>query len=386
MSILNTNKNFIKQLLATATALFLCAGASAAQTDTSTVFKPVAGQYASMRIPAIMVTKKGTLLAFCEGRINNANDYGDMDILERRSTDGGNTWSDIKVVAVRKDGKPTSNPTPVVDSKGTIHLLYQRDYAAAYHIQSTDDGKTWSEAKDITPVFEKFKAQYPWKVLAPGPGHALQLSSGRIVVPVWLANPEKMEANRAHRPSCVASIYSDDFGKSWQVGDIIANTAPDFVHPSESMAVQLKDGRVMMNIRTETPIHLRAVSYSPDGATHWTKPVFDEGLYEPVCMASIISLKEKNKDGSHPILFINPDSKGMVTKVPRQRLTAKVSFDEGKTWPVEKVLDSGFAGYSDIAVGPNGKIYCLYETNNSSSKNYRLVLLRTTLTDIEKQY
>jgi len=351
--------------------------------DSSTVFAPVSGQYTSMRIPALVVTKKGTLLAFCEGRINSANDYGDMDILMRRSIDGGNTWEAIKVVAAHKDGKPTSNPTPVVDSKGVIHLLYQRDYSSAYQILSNDDGKTWSQAEDITYVFEKFKPTYPWKVLAPGPGHALQLANGRIVVPVWMANPEKMEANRAHRPSCIATIYSDDFGKTWNNGEIIADNNPDFVNPSESMAVQLHDGRVMMNIRTETSVHLRGVSYSPNGGSNWTKPSFNKGLYEPVCMASIISLKEKNKDGSHLLLFVNPDSEGINTKTPRQNLTAKISKDEGETWTVKKVLDSGFSGYSDIATGPDGKIYCLYEKNNSSSKNYRLVLIRTTLKDIE---
>src|SRR5690606_7165852 len=121
---------------------------------------------------------------------------------------GGKTWGPIKVIAKRREGEPTSNATPIVDRDGTIHLLFQRDYANAYYIRSVDDGVTWSEPEDITYAFEAFRPEYGWKVLAPGPGHSIQLKNGRLLVPVWLSDPEKTEPKRGHRPSVIATIYS----------------------------------------------------------------------------------------------------------------------------------------------------------------------------------
>jgi sialidase-1 len=339
--------------------------------DSTLVFSP-GGEYASMRIPALVATKKGTLLAFCEGRIGTASDWADMDLLMRRSTDGGRTWESNVVIAARKSGQPTSNATPIVDRDGTIHLLYQRDYATAYYTRSTDEGKTWSPAIDITYAFEAFKPEYNWKVLAPGPGHSIQLKNGRLLVPVWLSDPAKTTPRRSHAPSCIATIYSDDLGKTWKRGAIIAGNTPEFKNPSETMAIELNDGRVMVNIRNTSDEHRRGISYSNDGISGWTKPVFDEELYEPICMATIIRLQDKQKSG---MLFINPDTKD-VPKPPRKNLTARVSYDEGQTWAVKKVINAGSSGYSDVAVTPDGTIYCLYETNTSNDFNYSMVLKR----------
>jgi sialidase-1 len=119
--------------------------------DSSIVFEPQ-NEYASMRIPALVMTKANSLLAFCEGRIGTSSDWAEMDLLMRRSTDGGKSWETPIVIASRQGPHPTSNPTPIVDSDGTIHLLYQRDYAKAYYTKSVDDGRTWSEAV-ISPMY-----------------------------------------------------------------------------------------------------------------------------------------------------------------------------------------------------------------------------------------
>jgi sialidase-1 len=346
--------------------------------ETSTVFEPIPGQYASMRIPALVITKEGTLLAFSEGRISSASDWADMDLLMRRSMDGGKTWEPLKVIAPREGGKPTSNPTPIVDKDGTIHLLFQRDYAVAYYTKSTDDGKTWSKPVDITYAFEAFKPEYNWKVLAPGPGHAIQLKNGRLVVPVWLADSEKLVPHRSHYPSRVATIYSDDAGNTWKRGELLPST-PDVRSPSEMMAVEMEDGRVMLSIRHSAPIHRRGVSYSPDGASKWTIPTVDEELFDPVCMASITRVSSKRKQGKSRLLFVNPDSRD-IPKNPRKNLTAKLSYDEGESWSVQKVINAESSGYSDLAVGPDGMIYCLYETNTTGTGwNYSLVLKRFNL-------
>jgi sialidase-1 len=347
--------------------------------ETSTVFEPVAGQYASMRIPALVATQKGTLLAFCEGRIGTASDWADMDLLMRRSTDGGKTWSELKVIAPRQGGKPTSNATPIVDRDGTIHLLFQRDYAVAYYTRSTDDGLTWSAPRDITATFEQFRPEYNWNVLAPGPGHAIQLKSGRLVVPVWLAASEKLTPHRSHSPSRVATVYSDDSGKTWKRGELLPST-PAIKNPSEMMAVELGDGRVMLSIRHgNRELYRRGVSYSPDGASGWTVPATDDELFDPVCMASMIRLTSKQNSDKSRLLFSNPDSRD-IEKHPRRNLTIKLSYDEGESWPVQKVLEPGAAGYSDLAVGPDGTIYCLYETNTTGTGwNYSLLLKRFNL-------
>ena len=335
--------------------------------DSTLVFEP-GGPYASTRIPALVITKKGTLLAFCEGRIGTASDWADMDMIMKRSTDGGKTWQPNVIIAPKVSGQPTSNATPIVDRDGTIHLLYQRDYAKAYYTFSKDDGQTWSEATDITYAFDAFRPEYDWKVLAPGPGHAIQLTNGRLLAAIWLANPIKTTPRRAHAPSCIATIYSDDLGKTWKRGAIVADNSAAFKNPSETMPVQLKDGRVMLNIRNVTEKRRRGVSYSADGISNWSTPVFDEGLFEPICMATITRF-------GPDLLFINPDS-GDTSKGNRRNLTVKISYDEGQTWPTKKVLNPGASGYSDVAVGPDGTVYCLYETNAGKGFNYSMVLKR----------
>ena len=350
--------------------------------DSVAVFLPDT-TYASMRIPALVMTKKGTLLAFCEGRIGSASDWADMDLLMRRSTDEGQTWEPPVVIAAREGGKPTSNPTPIVDNEGTIHLLYQRDYARAYYVQSKDDGKTWSKPNDITYAFDEFKPEYDWKVLAPGPGHAIQLKSGRLLAPVWLSDPEKLVPRRGHGPSCVATIYSDDLGKTWKRGSIVANNSPQLKSPNESMVVQLDDGRIMINMRNPTDVHRKAISFSPDGISNWSKPVFDDELFEPVCMASMIKIPEKNNSGKSMLIFSNPDSRN-IPKHPRRNLTIKLSFDASESWQVQKVLHAGPSGYSDLAIGENA-IYCLYEANEEAGGwNYTIVLKRFSLDWLKK--
>lgn len=380
---LNTQKRSLLVMVIGSLVLIMSNGCKTAKQvsagnlpDSSAVFVP-GGEYASMRIPALVMTKQGTLLAFCEGRISTASDWADMDMLMRRSTDRGKTWEPVVVIAPRQSGQPTSNPTPIVDSEGTIHLLYQRDYARAYYVNSKDDGKTWSAPTDITYAFEAFKPEYDWKVLAPGPGHAIQLKNGRLLAPVWLSDPDRLVPRRGHGPSCVTTIYSDDLGKTWKRGEIVANNSPELKSPNESMVVQLDDGRVMINMRNPTDVRRKAISYSPDGISSWSKPVFDEELFEPVCMSGLIKVPSGDK-GKRLLLFSNPDSRD-IPKHPRRNLTIKLSYDEGQSWPVQKVLHRGPSGYSDMAVDGND-VYCLFETNRESEGwNYTIVLKHFTL-------
>lgn len=391
---------FIRQFFAKAILfllIFLPASLKAQQaafSDTTLLFEPDRDGYTMFHVPALTISAKGTILAFTEGRYGKGKDWDDMDLLMRRSTNGGRTWEPFSVIIPYTRGKPTSNITPISDKNGTIHLLYHVNYANAYYIQSKDEGKTWSSPVDITYVFKGFAKEYDWKVLATGPAHGIQMKNERLLVPVWLCIPNKNIPGGDHRPSCVATIYSDDHGKTWKRGDIITNNGDiamngdTIINPNESVVVQLTDGSVMINMRNESLINRRLISVSPDGISRWTKPYFDMDLFEPVCMASITRVSGREHKKSR-IIFVNPDSRNNATQIrkaqavykPRENVTARISYDEGKTWTVHKSLYSKGSGYSDLAVDKNGMIYCLYEIRdgNDSDWKYRIIMHRFNL-------
>ena len=251
------------------------------------------------------------------------------------------------------------NPTPIVNRQtGSVHLLYQVNYARCYYLRSDDDGQTFTAPVDITATFEQFRKEYAWNVIAPGPGHGIQLDSGRLLVPVWLST-----GGHAHHPSCMSTIYSDDHGHSWRRGDIVSRNTSRTPNPNETVAVQLADGRVMLNIRNESQRFRRLVAFSRDGATGWSEPVYDEALFEPICFASIVrAVPRPGRQGSC-ILFSNPDSRSRPVATgwkARESLSIKASEDEGRTWAVSRVLEPGSSGYSDLAVLPDGTVLCLY--------------------------
>jgi sialidase-1 len=245
-------------------------------------------------------------------------------------------------------------------------------------MSSDDDGVNFSEPREITSSFEPFRQEYAWNVLATGPGHGIQLRNGRLLVPVWLSTELKH-----HRPSAVSAIYSDDHGETWHAGEIVCAHPDPLINPSETIAAQLSDGRVMLNIRNENRNYRRALSFSNDGATDWTPVVFDEHLYEPICMAAIINLPEKFGGNDRTFLFTNPNSEsnpkvhGKNDFRYRENVTVRLSRDDCRTWPVSRVLEEGISGYTDLAVGPEGTIYCIYERGGANGMAYdKLTLAR----------
>jgi len=343
--------------------------------------------YALYRIPGIVVTSKGSLLAYCEARKGSSGDWGTIGIMLRRSTDGGKTWAERRKIAdvpgphaknpaalAQKLGKSDevtyNNPVAFTDRKtGAVHFLFCLEYMRCFYMRSDDDGLTFSKPVEITATFEKFRKEYNWKVIATGPGQGIQTTSGRLIVPVWLSTSE---GGHAHRPSITSVIYSDDAGKTWERGEVAAPNAPENINPNETVVAQLSDGRVMLNIRSESKAHRRLVTYSKDGATGWTKPVFDDALLEPICMASIARFDDKTPR----LLFSNPDTLDKTNAKPmpgqsrdRKNLSIKLSEDDGKTWKVNRVLEPSFSGYSDLDVGSDGTIYCFYEHGTTDGKN-----------------
>lgn len=342
--------------------------------------------YQLYHIPGIVVTARGTVLTWCEARKRSAgvSDWDDIRILLRRSTDDGKSWGVTKSIAnvpgpktknpfalKMKNVDPKdvtyNNPVLIADKDGTLHMLFCLEYERVFYQRSDDDGLTFSQPTEITAAFEAFKKDYAWKVLATGPNHSIQLKTGRLVVPVWLSTGE---GGNAHRPSVTATVYSDDQGKTWKAGDIAVPCTDDWINPNETVAIELNDGRVMLNVRSESKAHRRIIVTSPNGATGWSTPRFDEALLEPICMGGIVRY---NHEGKSLILFSNPHNlekaKGKAEpgkNRDRKNVSVKISRDEGQTWPVNKLLEDGPGMYSDIAVTPKGTILCFYGRSGDS--------------------
>ena len=366
--------HFIRTLiLFLAACLALRAAPLLEKTD---VFPAGMNGIARYRIPGTVVTPKGTVLAYCEARKNSSSDWGEIEIHLRRSLDGGRTWQPPQHIAhrdARFEGNPrkktggareqtVNNPVAIVDrTTGAIEFLYCINYSRCFSMRSTDDGLTWSSPVDITAIFEPFRRHYDWKVIATGPGHGIQLSSGRLVVPIWLAYGNTGD----HKPSAAATIYSDDHGKTWKAGDIAFPNAGDFGDPNETMISTLADGRVLLVARNVSKANRKLVSISANGATGWSTPKFHDQLWEPICMASIVA--HPAKPGTQ--IYSAPHTLGRnaagqeipAGKGKRENLTIKLSRDDGATWPVGRTLEAGPSAYSDLAVLPDGTGLCLYE-------------------------
>lgn len=344
------------------------------------LFKAGDGGYHLYHIPGVVVTAKGTVLAWCEAR-KRGGDWDDIHVLLRRSTDEGKTWSEPRSIAdvpgpktknpvalavkgTRREDVTYDNPVLIADRDGTVHMLFCLEYMRCFYQRSDDDGLSWSRPVEITAAFEKFHPTYGWKVLATGPNHGIQLRNGRLLVPVWLSTGT---GGNAHRPSVTATIFSDDGGKSWHGSDIAVPCTGEWINPNETVAVELADGRVMLNVRSESKTHRRLVTTSNDGASGWSRPQFDRALLEPICMAGLVRYSSQASGGKNRLLFCNPDNLSCADgkekpgrSRDRKNLSVKVSYDEGRTWAVNKTVEAGWSAYSDIAVTKSGLILCFY--------------------------
>jgi sialidase-1 len=333
----------------------------------SSVFVAGTDGYHTYRIPAVIATPRGTLLAFCEGRKNNRSDHGDIDLVLKRSTDGGRTWSDMQIVYEEGGRKEVTigNPCPVVDTNtGRVWLPFCRDNVDVLVTSSDDDGRTWAEPRNIT---EQVKRP-GWQWYATGPGVGIQLQSGahqgRLMIP---CDHSDLAAGKRRMVSHV--FYSDDHGNSWQLG---ASLPP---HTDECQVAELADGTLMLNMRNYWGRdggrpelgHKRAVATSNDGGSTWSELRFDETLIEPICQASLLryDVPDASARGDRNVsrlLFSNPAS-----TQSRSRMTVRLSTDDGQSWPIAKLLHEGPAAYSCLTVLPDGSIGCLYERGNQSA-------------------
>lgn len=357
----------------------------AAQVESHNLWNAGIGGYATYRVPGIVTTKRGVLLAYCGGRKDlSKGDWSAADALMRRSTDGGKTWEPSKKIA-GNGVDLTDNVVAIADNAtGDVVFLYQRNYTKVFTITTRDDGRTFTAEREITDVFDAFKTDYPWNVATPGTGHGIQLKNGRLLASIWIANGKvNPDGTRVHAPAAVATIYSDDHGRTWKRGAMAAVETPNITSPNETVATQLANGNVMLNIRSGGQQHLRAVSISDDGISGWSKPQYVPTLFDPTCDAGILTVA---KTVHHPsaIYFTNPDSRDIPKNDKlrfRQNLTIKMSTDDGLTWTHQQVLDPGVSAYSDLtSLGDD--LYVIYENGSlqgSESKPAHLTVARVSM-------
>jgi sialidase-1 len=333
------------------------------------VFDPAGSGYHTFRIPAVVV--RGELvLAFAEGRLHGPGDAGEIELVLRRSLDGGRTWLPLQVVSAVA-GKTCGNPAPVIDpASGDIVLVTVENGADAVEMslargtdpesgrrvfvqRSSDDGATWSPTAEITAQVKPSD----WGWYATGPCHAIALRSGRIVVPAnhsFVPSEPVDDLIRLNGGHC---IYSDDGGHTWSVGFVDRNDGPE-INANETTVAELPDGRLYFNARNHRGTGpARVHAWSADGGVTLEAPY--AGIPEitaPGIQGSVITLPDGRLLLSTPV---NPTS--------RRELTIFVSEDSGQTWTPVLVVHEGMAGYSDLVLQPDGSVGIFYEAGETSS-------------------
>ncbi len=321
--------------------------------------------YHTYRIPALAVTNTGAILSICEGRRDGQGDTGKIDLLVKRSTDGGVTWSDQALIWA-DGGNVCGNPAPIVDHEtGVVWLLctwnlgsdHERDIIAGtsqdtrrvFVLCSEDDGLTWSEPREITD-----EVKLPdWTWYATGPGAGIQLRRGPRAGRLLMACDHIEKESRDYYSHV---IMSDDHGMTWRRG---GNSPRPGVN--ECQLVELIDGRLLLNMRNESRnIRQRQEAFSDDGGETWRDQFVRPDLFEPICQASF-HRGPSTPEGDPTLLFANP-----ANPDSRSMLTLRGSTDEGKTWPHACELQAGPAAYSDLAVRSNGQIMCAYEAGEDN--------------------
>ncbi len=330
------------------------------------------------RIPSLLTTKKGTVIAFSERRVG-LHDHALNDIVCRRSIDGGKTWGK-EIVAVEDGMNSINDPLTVQLADGRIMMMYARfPYGRharnsgwikmadtgmgnlktnihTYITFSKDDGKTWSKGYDITKFVK------PDYVLnANNPGAMIQLQKGkhkgRVITPLWMCIGQEDGGRKWEN----IVVYSDDLGKTWKRTAAIKN--PEKGYPNESQIVEAGNGDLIIIARNQAGAKFRKKSVSKDSGKTWSEFKTDQTMPSVACMGSVIR-GPKKADGSWDLYAAFPSNKG------RKNGQICISTDHGKTWQVKKVIKGMFA-YSAIQLSPDQKsLICIYETNGYKDTDF----------------
>jgi len=348
-------------------------------------------------VPTIFVSQRDTVLAAADARFGDYGDFSPHHLVLKRSTDGGRTWGPNTYVA-RSDGRHIYLFPNFIQPRGSdrIFLFYSEKALEDIHVithvwlrHSDDDGQTWSEPVDVSPILkqadrelkqriedgtagpqfvrkdygrERFLSENPslYGRLSyySGPGVAIQLSPhhpvapGRIVVP--FLNMQRRDAPHIQRGHGNCFLLSDDAGATWQAGGIVP--IGRYVN-SEPSVVELANGDLLMNARYEGRTD-RVISRSQDGGMTWTQSEIDTTVpkfFETHAGLLRLSHPADDPAGASRILFSFPDCQNA-----RERMTVLLSYDEHRTWPVRKVVHYGASFYSNMARLADGTVLLVY--------------------------
>ncbi len=360
---------------------------SQAQTKSVPVFTSGTDGHKSYRIPAIISLPDGDLLAFAEGRVHGAGDFGDINIVMKRSRDKGKTWSALQIVA-EFDTLQAGNPAPVVDltdpqyPQGRTFLFYNtgnnhegevrkgKGYKQVWYKTSVDGGRTWSEATDITLQVHRprqphidpaYNFSEDWRTYANTPGHAMQFQTGKYKGRIFVAaNHSAGDPQNQGTDYDAHGYYTDDHAKTFHLGASL-----NVPGSNESMAAEISNGRLMINSRNQKgDIRRRIIGISSNGGEKWDTTYFDNNLPDPVCQGSILTIEQRR--GKNILAFCNA-----ADEKRRDNLTLRISDDDGKTWKKSFVIYKNpdkrdAAAYSDIVKTGGKEIGVLFEKDNYS--------------------
>src|SRR5690606_34970568 len=338
------------------------------------------------RIPAIIQDKTGNLIAFAEGRVDHAGDFGNVDVVYKISEDQGKTWGPLKV-AVDYDKLQAGNVAPVVDlmdpnyPQGRILLFYNTGnnqegevrkgdgLREAWYISSTDGGLSWNEPVNITTQVHRpqqpavntaYDFQEDWRTYANTPGHAFQFVSGPHQGRIYVAaNHSAGEPHPQGEDWNAHAYYTDDHGQTFTLSENIPYSGTN-----ESTAAQIGDDQVYMSSRNQRlDPKQRVISISNDGGHSWASAAPDANLPDPINQGAVLSWKKGKKFILAHLNAADPQH--------RDNLTLRISKDQGKTWPINKVIvkspegyKGAYAAYSDLVLLNKKTVGILYEKDN----------------------
>ena len=353
--------------------------------------------YKTYRIPAIIKAPNNDLLAFCEGRVASSNDFGNVDIVMKRSTDQGKTWSKLDII-VNNDSLQAGNSAPVLDlydpefPEGKIYLFYNtgnnhegevrkgNGLREVWFKTSTNNGMSWSDPVNITlkthrPKYPSINVAYnfteDWRSYANTPGHALQIQSGIYKGRIFIAaNHSEGPPKNKFQDYYAHAYYSDDHGKTFHLSESLQISGSN-----EATAAALSNGKLILNTRNQQgDKRNRIISISNNGGMNWDTTYFDENLPDPVCQGSLLNIgRYKNKE---MLAFINAaDTKN------RNNLTLRISKDEGLSWFKNIIIDktneekqiSDYTAYSDLVLMKRYTLGVIYEKENYSKIVFTIV-------------
>ncbi len=316
--------------------------------DKTVLFKAEDYGYKKLRIPCIITPEENIILAVFEGRYESS-DWAEIDIVLFSSYDGGKTF-ESKVLVKSKNGQTINNPIFIDGKDGIIHFLYCVQYGinelsgGVFYCKSTDYGKTFSSPRNIT---EFTNPEYR-NAFALGPTHGIMLSDGILCVPVWLVPKQAGSDVLSHHPAKLQLFMSENNGKSWFLTESVHEG--DTYDPNEACVSELSDGKIFLNIRTDTE-HCRCFSVFDRSNMSFTPIKRITRIKDPVCCGSMTS------NGN--IIYIC----GCEDESTRRNLTVRISKDNGENWVKFLTVEENEAGYSDISIDKNENFYVMYETD-----------------------